>query len=60
VNVARYRRVFCSELLGRSRKCPRPCDRQKISKVVPTLTWLLFAIACCSLTHIRWGYMALH
>jgi hypothetical protein len=27
--AARYRRVFRSELLGRSRKCPRPCDRQK-------------------------------
>jgi hypothetical protein len=40
VNVACYRRVFCFELLGRSRKCPRPRDRQKISKVVPTLTWL--------------------
>ena len=40
VNVASHRRVFCSELLGRSRKRPRPCDRQKISKVVPTLTWL--------------------
>ena len=40
VNVACYRRVFGSELLGRSRKCPPPCDRQKISKVIPTLTGL--------------------
>src|SRR5690348_3400351 len=40
VNVACHRRVLGSELLGRSRKCPRPCDRQKISKVIPTLTGL--------------------
>ena len=33
VNVVCYRRVFSSELLGRSRKCPRPCDRQKYRRL---------------------------
>jgi hypothetical protein len=33
VNVAGYRRVFCSELLSRSRKCPCPGDRQKYRKL---------------------------
>ena len=40
LNVARHRRVFRTELLGCGRKRPRPCDRQKVSKVVPILTWL--------------------
>ena len=29
VDVARHRRVFRAELLGRGRKRPRACDRQK-------------------------------
>jgi hypothetical protein len=40
LNVARHRRVFRAELRGCSRKRPRPCDRQKVAKVVPILTWL--------------------
>ena len=40
VNVARHRRVFGAELCRCGRKRPRPRDRQKISKVVPILTWL--------------------
>jgi hypothetical protein len=60
VDVARHRRVFRAELLGCRRERPRPRNRQKISKVVPVLTWLPFAIACRSLAHIDWEYMALH
>jgi hypothetical protein len=40
LNVARHRRVFRAELLGCSRKRARPRDRQKVSKVIPILTWL--------------------
>jgi hypothetical protein len=40
VNVARDRRVFGAELLGRSRKRPRPCDREKVAEVIPILNGL--------------------
>jgi hypothetical protein len=33
VNVAGYPRVFCSELLSRSRKCPCPDNRHKYQKL---------------------------
>ena len=40
VNVPCDRRVFRAELLGRSRKRSRSCDREKVAEVVPTLSWL--------------------
>jgi hypothetical protein len=40
LNVTRHSRVFRAELLGCGRERPRPRDRQKVSKVVPILTWL--------------------
>jgi hypothetical protein len=43
--------VFGAELLGCRRERPRPSNCEKVSQIVPILTWLLFPIACCSLTH---------
>src|SRR5258708_39488041 len=40
LNVARHRRVFRAELLGRGRQRPRPSNCEKVSKIVPILAWL--------------------
>src|SRR6266481_208240 len=43
LNVARHCRVFRAELLGCARERPRPSDCEKVSDVVPILTWLFVA-----------------
>src|SRR6202040_24556 len=40
LNVARHRRVFRAELPGCGRQRTRPSDCEKVSKIVPILTWL--------------------
>src|ERR1700680_1120446 len=53
-------RLFRSSSSTAPESVSRPGDREKVSKVVPILTGVLRPIACCSLTHINWEYVAVH